>query len=116
MIILSFLNAIGIYLEAKSKLQKLDTLYLRHMVELDVDVNDITPLKELSRLTNLDLSHNRICDTSPLKDLLGLVNLNLAHNYIEDIEPFHYKVESVILPDINTFLKSYSLYLQKAIP
>lgn len=50
-------------------------------------INDITPLKHLTKLETLKLSHNQIESIDPIKNNLQLINLNLDYNLIKDISP-----------------------------
>ena len=47
----------------------------------------MSALKELTQLTNLDLSGNQISDVSPLAGLTKLTKLNLSNNNITDLTP-----------------------------
>jgi Leucine-rich repeat (LRR) protein len=49
------------------------------------NLSDISPLKELYGLEELDLSHNRIRDLSALEGHAALRRLDLNHNDITDI-------------------------------
>lgn len=51
----------------------------------DSEITDISPLKNLTNLQQLSLVHNRISDISALKDLTDLQKLNLTDNKISDI-------------------------------
>lgn len=51
----------------------------------DNQVNDISSLKDLKNLTELDLSWNQVSDISPLKELIKLGCLNLSGNPIEEL-------------------------------
>jgi len=53
----------------------------------DNEISDITLLKELKNLTNLDLSNNKISDITPLKELKNLTELYLFDNKSIDITP-----------------------------
>ena len=50
-------------------------------------ISDLTPLGNLTRLEDLDLSDNEITDLTPLENLKILRDLDLAHNEITDITP-----------------------------
>jgi GTPase SAR1 family protein len=47
----------------------------------------ISPLKELTSLTQLDLHNNQLSDISPLKELTDLTELSLSQNQLSDISP-----------------------------
>ena len=51
------------------------------------NITDISPLKNLTKLTFLQLNGNGIEDISALSDLTNLENLYLPHNKIKDIKP-----------------------------
>lgn len=51
------------------------------------DVEDLTPLAELSRLQTLDLADNRVTDVAPLKNLKALQRLDLSGNQVQNVEP-----------------------------
>ncbi|MCH4057938.1 MAG: MucBP domain-containing protein [Lactobacillaceae bacterium] len=48
------------------------------------DITDVSPLAGLTKLTNLQLSGNRITDVTPLAGLTNLTQLGLAFNHIGD--------------------------------
>ncbi|MEG4800064.1 leucine-rich repeat domain-containing protein, partial [Microcoleus sp. ARI1-A2] len=51
-------------------------------------ISDLTPLKSLTNLTNLNLlDNNQISDLTPLQSLTNLTNLNLPYNQISDLTP-----------------------------
>ncbi|MCL2070813.1 MAG: leucine-rich repeat domain-containing protein [Oscillospiraceae bacterium] len=50
-------------------------------------ISDITPLRDLTNLRELDLSFNQISDLSPLYRLTNLRSLHLKFNQISDISP-----------------------------
>ncbi|PKK82129.1 MAG: hypothetical protein CVT49_15375, partial [candidate division Zixibacteria bacterium HGW-Zixibacteria-1] len=47
----------------------------------------ITPLKELTNLTTLDLYYNQISELAPLKELKKLTTLDLSSNQISELAP-----------------------------
>lgn len=51
------------------------------------DVTDISPLAGLTKLTDLDISQNRISDISALTRLTNLTTLNVQMNRIADLSP-----------------------------
>lgn len=51
------------------------------------NITDISPLTNLTNLTELHLSGNNISDISPLSGLIYLTELNLASNNISNISP-----------------------------
>ncbi|MFC2146554.1 COR domain-containing protein [Acidobacteriota bacterium] len=84
--------------------RKLEQLYPEHIYEkncysinengdviglnlMDIELSNISPLKELTQLTALDLGDNKITDISPLKELTQLTTLDLGDNQITDISP-----------------------------
>ena len=50
-------------------------------------VSDLTPLQHLSKLTELYLGRNQISDVTPLRDLSNLSQLYLMFNHISDLTP-----------------------------
>ena len=50
-------------------------------------ISNLSPLRDLSKLNNLQLERNAIKDLSPLAELTGIEWLNLWGNLIENIEP-----------------------------
>ena len=69
-----------------------DVRYSASLTELDLSGRDlrnedIVPLKHMTSLTNLNLSHNQISDITPLYGLANLTELNLRNNQISDIAP-----------------------------
>jgi len=63
---------------------------LTDLTELNLSSNqlsDISPLKDLTNLTVLYLSYNQLSDISPLKDLTNLTELYLSSNQLSDISP-----------------------------
>ncbi len=52
----------------------------------------ISPLKDLKKLMELNLSSNQLSDISPLKDLKNLTELNLSFNEISDIIPINHLI------------------------
>lgn len=50
-------------------------------------IEDITPLSNLSSVTDMQLSSNRIVDVSPLANLTNLEELNLYINFVTDVSP-----------------------------
>jgi len=64
------------------ELTNLTELHLR-----DNQLSDISPLKDLTNLTELDLSTNQLSDISPLKAVVNLTYLDLSINQLSDISP-----------------------------
>jgi internalin A len=63
----------------------LDLTSLKHYEQQDL--MDVSPLMELTKLTELDLHWNQITDISPLMKLTNLTSLKLNGNKITDISP-----------------------------
>lgn len=64
--------------------------YAYNLKELTAEYNNIVslqPLKNLRKLTLLDLTSNNIKDLSPLGQLVNLKELNVDRNYIRDVSP-----------------------------
>jgi internalin A len=53
----------------------------------DNNITDISPLRNLVNLRELDLSENEISNLTPLENLVNLEKLNLCYNNIIDISP-----------------------------
>ncbi len=51
------------------------------------NISDITPLRNLTNLTRLILQYNRISDITPLQNLTSLSHLSLIGNQINDVTP-----------------------------
>ena len=64
---------------------------LTNLIELDLHrnqrISDVSPLKNLTNLRHLSLRGNRISDMSPLKDLPNLTFLHIGYNNISDLSP-----------------------------
>jgi internalin A len=68
---------------------------LGNLTELDLEAPysannptiDLTPLANLTNLTSLNLSFNKINDVKPLASLTNLTELNLASTPISDVKP-----------------------------
>ncbi|MCE6031261.1 MucBP domain-containing protein, partial [Lactiplantibacillus pentosus] len=52
------------------------------------DVTDISPLSGLTKLTSLNIQHNRVSDLSPIAHLTNLKELEVAYNNIADLSVF----------------------------
>lgn len=50
-------------------------------------ITDISPLANLTKITNLNLNDNQIEDISPLANLTKITDLSLKDNQIEDLRP-----------------------------
>lgn len=63
--------------------------------------SDLTILKSLTNLEDLNLHYNEISDLTPIKDLTKLTSLRLAGNKISDITPLNKltKLKTLILAD-----------------
>ena len=65
--------------------------FATNLIELHLGLNrisDVSPLKDLTKLTKLDLHRNQIIsDVSPLKNLTNLAWLSLRGNRISDMSP-----------------------------
>jgi hypothetical protein len=62
-----------------TSLSKLDLQYAA--------LTDVLPLKNLKNLSELNLSSTKVSDISPLKDLKNLSNLQLSYTEVSDISP-----------------------------
>ena len=67
---------------------------LTNLIELDLHrnqiISDVSPLKNLTNLRHLSLRGNRISDLSPLKDLTNLTFLHIGYNNISDLSPLQH--------------------------
>ena len=79
------LNSISVISQSFRTLKNLKILILGYRYSALSQISDISFLKDLAKLTYLDLSYNHISDISFLKDLYNLTNLNLSYNHISDI-------------------------------
>ena len=74
---------------------------LTKLTYLDLSLNwrisDVSPLKDLKNLTYLFLRGNPLSDVSPLKDLINLIELDFNVNQISDVSP----LKDLINPDIH---------------
>ena len=63
--------------------------HMRNLVRLDLadnQISDIRPIEELTDLTWLFLTENKISDISALRGLMNLMELDLSENQISDID------------------------------
>lgn len=54
---------------------------------ISLEIQDISPIRELGNLEKIDLSDNKIKDLTPLSGLNNLAELWLHNNQIEDLSP-----------------------------
>ena len=54
-------------------------------------IEDLTPLKDLTKLIEISIYKNKVSDLSPLQDLRNLKTLGLGYNKITDISPLNVK-------------------------
>jgi internalin A len=66
-------------------------------------ISDVSPLKNLTKLIELDLDRNRVSDVSPLKDLINLTHLDLETNQVADVSPLKNLIKLIYL-DLDTNL------------
>ena len=66
---------------------QLKTLTLSNYFATASKISDITPLQNLTSLTDLNLGSNSISDITPLKNLTNLTRLILQYNGISDLTP-----------------------------
>ncbi|CAL6088458.1 Leucine-rich_repeat domain superfamily [Hexamita inflata] len=57
------------------------------LVIRDCKLNDVTGIKQMSQLQELDLSFNSIQNVNELSSLVKLVRLNLSHNILKSFPP-----------------------------
>ena len=81
------------------------------------EITDLSPLKGLTNLKNLDLRWNQISDLSPLKGLTKLKELHLDRNKISDVSPLKGLTNLVTLHLYdNPIPENQKAMLQKALP
>ncbi|MGX7042963.1 hypothetical protein [Leuconostoc holzapfelii] len=65
-----------------------------HLQNLAIDFNgnisDLTPISQLTQLTNLDFSKDAVSDLTPLQPLSQLANLTLSNNLVTDLTPLRH--------------------------
>ena len=66
---------------------QLRTLFLSSYFVSGNRLSDITPLQNLTNLTDLNLGSNQISDITPLRNLTNLTRLILQYNRISDLTP-----------------------------
>ncbi len=89
-----------------------DISFLHYMPQLrvlilacNINLRDITPLRELTELEYLELFKNDIRDISPLAGLTNLRDLNICFNRVQDYEPLKglYNLERLWLFNSNNY-------------
>ena len=60
---------------------------LRSLILINNQIQDITPLAEMTSIAELYLASNQIRDVTPLAELVHLITLNIDDNQISDITP-----------------------------
>lgn len=83
------------------------------------DIEDVSPLANLTKLTSVDLQHNRIGDITPLAGLPNVTELYLAFNSIADFSPlaghnyknFNASNQIVFLPTVKINAKTRTAHL-----
>lgn len=83
------------------------------------DITDVSPLAGLTKLTDLQLTGNRITDVTPLAGLTNLTQLGLAFNHIKDFSSLSnltktsisYANQFVLLPTISVNNKTRTSHL-----
>jgi len=83
------------------------------------DIEDVSPLANLTKLTSVDLQHNRIGDITPLAGLPNVTELYLAFNSIADFSPlaghnyknFNASNQVVFLPPVKINAKTRTAHL-----
>ncbi|MEG4217233.1 leucine-rich repeat domain-containing protein [Microcoleus sp. Pol14C6] len=71
--------------EAEQILSSMTELDLSRHGKYDYKITDISPLRELANLTNLEIGYHQITDISALRELANLTTLELTYNQITDI-------------------------------
>ena len=69
-----------------------DLIYFQNLTLLDLDshlIQNLNPLRKLTKLSMLNLSNNQIIDVTPLKDIDSLMILQIENNYIDLDEDRH---------------------------
>ena len=84
------------YLDIGHNEELQDISFTAYMPDLEVaifamlNVKDISPLANCTKLEYLELQTNKITDLSPLKNLTGLHHLNIGYNFeLTDITPLY---------------------------
>ena len=81
------------------------------------DVTDVSPLANLTKLTDIDLHGNRITDITPISKLPNVTRLNISYNHISDLSSlntsqytgsFTYDYQVIVLPKVNLAGNSYT--------
>lgn len=107
-------NSLSIQMKPVSDLEGLQ--YLTGLTQLDLyyseSITDLSPLSNLTKLTSLNLSGNKISDLSPIANLTNLESLSAASNSISDLTPLASltKLKYVVLSSqkITNIEKNYS--------
>jgi internalin A len=77
---------------------------LKHLIELDLGLNgnieNITPISNITTLQNLTLKVNLIKNITPLKFLSNLTTLNLSLNQVDDITPL-WRLNNLVFLDLS---------------
>jgi len=61
--------------------------YLAHLILINQNLKDTSPIQIYIQLTKLDLGSNQIQDITPIQNLNNLTDLTLTDNQIKDITP-----------------------------
>ena len=68
----------------------------------NTEITNLEPISKLSNLRTMDISHTRIKDIYPVRNLTKLHNLNCSNTHINSVEALIYSMELSILNISNT--------------
>lgn len=93
-------NGMNTYIDGHTAFSLEGLQYAKNLTYLDLegnegypgmlrgDIVDLSPVKDLTKLTGVNVQFNRIQDISPLENLTDLTELDLAYNSIIDFTPY----------------------------
>ncbi|KRO03955.1 cell surface protein, gy family [Levilactobacillus paucivorans] len=93
-------NGMNTYIDGHTAFSLEGLQYAKNLTYLDLeghdgvpgmmrgDIVDLSPIKDLTKLTGVNVQFNRIQDISPLENLTNLTELHLAYNSIVDFTPY----------------------------
>lgn len=94
-------NGMGTYIDGETEYSLEGLQYATNLTSLTLtnsfnyapgayygDIVDVSPLKNLQKLTKVDLQHNRIEDATDLANLENVTTMLVNYNHIRDLSPF----------------------------
>lgn len=94
-------NGMGTYIDGETEYSLEGLQYATNLTSLTLinsfnyapgayygDIVDVSPLKNLQKLTKVDLQHNRIEDATDLANLENVTSMLVNYNHIRDLSPF----------------------------